>query len=126
MAAWAERFGFVQEDWSRLRVRTAWGMIRSHSWEGECANCMFSGVAEMCTWGDKLEVNIVFAEGFLHGTVSLVVEDVEGGICTVLLEVFVARFPGFGDIQGLPVFEKLGMYRVGVVVVEDEDILVSA
>ena len=34
MAAWSERIGFVQEYRSRLRVITAWGMKRSHSWEG--------------------------------------------------------------------------------------------
>ena len=25
MTSWTERLGFVQEDWSRLRVITAWG-----------------------------------------------------------------------------------------------------
>ena len=79
-------------------------------------------IAEMCIWGDKLEVDILFAEGFLHGTGALVVNDMEGGSRTVLLEVFVARFPGFGCLQGLPVLEKLGVDGVGVVVVEDEDI----
>ena len=74
----------------------------------------------------KLEVDIVFAEGFLHGTGTFVVEDVESGSRTVLLEMFVARFPGFGDFQGLPVLHKLGVDGVGVVVVEDEYILVSA
>ena len=37
-----------------------------------------------------------------------------------------ARFPGFSDIQGLTVLQKLGVDGVGVVVVEDEYILVSA
>ena len=62
----------------------------------------------------------------MYGTGALVVEDVDSGGCTVLLEVFMARLPGFSDLQGLPVLEKLGMDGVGVVVVEDEDILVSA
>ena len=92
----------------------------------ECVNCTFSCVAAMCVWGGKLEVDIVFAEGFMHGTGALVAEDVESGICTVLLQMFVARFPGFGDLQGLPVLEKLGVDGVGAVVLEDEDILVSA
>ena len=43
-----------------------------------------------------------------------------------MLEMFVARFPGFGDIQGFLVLQKLGVDGVGVVVVEDEYILVSA
>ena len=42
-----------------------------------------------------------------------------------MLEVFVAHFPGLGDLQGLLVLEKLGVDGVGVVVVEDEYILVS-
>ena len=92
----------------------------------EFANSTFGGVAAICIWGGKLEVDIVFVEGFLHGTVSFVVKDVESGSRTVLLEMFVARFPGFGDIQGLLVLQKLGVYGVGVVVVEDEYILVSA
>ena len=37
-----------------------------------------------------------------------------------------ARFPGFVDIQGLSVLERLGVDGVGVVVVEGKDILVSA
>ena len=39
----------------------------------------------MCILGDKLEVDIVFAEGFLHDTEALVVKDAESGIRTVLL-----------------------------------------
>ena len=35
MAVWSERLRFVQEDRSRLRVITAWGMRRSHYWEGK-------------------------------------------------------------------------------------------
>ena len=35
MAEWAESLGFVREKRSRLRVITAWGMRRSHSWEGK-------------------------------------------------------------------------------------------
>ena len=31
--AGAERLGFVREERSRLRVRTDWGMRRSHSWD---------------------------------------------------------------------------------------------
>ena len=34
MAVWAERLGFVREEQIRLRVRTAWGMIRYHYWDG--------------------------------------------------------------------------------------------
>ena len=32
--------------------------------------------------------------------------------------------PGYSDIQGLPVFEKVGVVWVGVVVVEDKDVLI--
>ena len=92
----------------------------------ECADCTFVGVAAVCIWGYKLEVDVVLEEGFLHGAGALVVKDVESGGCTVLLEVFMTRLPGFSDLQGLPVLEKLGVDGVGVVVVEDEDILVSA
>ena len=35
MTAWAERLVFVWEEWGRLRVSTAWGMRRYHSWEGK-------------------------------------------------------------------------------------------
>ena len=35
MAAWAERIGFMRGERSRSRVSTAWGMRRSHSWEGK-------------------------------------------------------------------------------------------
>ena len=43
----------------------------------------------------------------------------------MLLEMSVARFPGFSDFKGFPVLQKLGVDGVGVVVVEDEYILVS-
>ena len=48
--------------------------------------------------GDNLEINILFAEVFLHGVGVLVVKDVEIGGCTVSFEVFVARRPGCSDI----------------------------
>ena len=76
--------------------------------------------------GDKLKINIVFAEGFLHGVGALIVYDVESGGSTMLFEVFVACRPGCSDIQGLLLLEKLGVDGVGVVVIEDEDVLVPA
>ena len=50
----------------------------------ECADHTFCGVATVGVRGDKLEVSIVFAEGFLHGVGALIVEDVESEGCTVL------------------------------------------
>ena len=50
----------------------------------ECADCTFCGVAAVDVKGDKLEVNVVFVEGFLHGVEALVVENVESGCCTIL------------------------------------------
>ena len=38
--------------------------------------------------------------------------------------MFVAGCPGCSDIQGLPVFEKVGVDGVGIVVVEDKDVLI--
>ena len=43
-----------------------------------------------------------------------------------MLEVLMARLPGFSDLQGLTVLEKLGVDGIGVVVLEDEDVLVTA
>ena len=51
----------------------------------ECADRTFGGVAVVGVQENKLEVNVVLAEGFLHGVGALVVEDVEIGGCTVLL-----------------------------------------
>ena len=42
MAAWAKSLGFVQKELSRLRVMTAWGIRRSHYWEGKL------GLQEAC------------------------------------------------------------------------------
>ena len=92
----------------------------------ECADCTFGGVAAVVIWGDKLEVDVLLVEGFLHGTGALVVEDVESGGCNVLLELFMALLIGFSDLQGFTVLEKLGLDGVGVVFVEEEDILISA
>ena len=92
----------------------------------ECADCTFEGVAAVGIWEENLEVDVVLAEGFLNDTGELIVEDVESGVCTVLLKVLMARIPGFSDLQGLPVLDKLGVDGVGVVVVEDEYILVYA
>ena len=44
----------------------------------------------------------------------------------MLLEMFVACYPGFGDFQGLLLLQKVGVDGVGVAVVENEYILVSA
>ena len=56
----------------------------------------------------------------MHGAGSFVVKYVESGNSAVLLEMFVARYQGFGGFQGLLVLQKLGVDGVGVVVVEDE------
>ena len=90
----------------------------------ECVNHTFCGIAEGGVQGDKLKVNVVFGERFLHGVGALIVEDVDSGVYTVLFEVFVARRPGCSDIQGLSVLENLGVDGVGVEVVEDEDLLI--
>ena len=92
----------------------------------ECADHTFGGIEAVGVRGDKLEINVVLAEGFLHGVRSLIVKDVESGGCTVLFEIFMARCPICSDLQGLSVFEKLGVDGVGVLVVEDEDLLVPA
>ena len=52
-------------------------------------------------------------------------KDVDSGARTMLLEVFMPPLPGSSDLQGLQILEKLGMDGVGVVFLEDEDILVS-
>ena len=36
-----------------------------------------------------------------------------------------ACLPGYSDLQGLSVFEKVGVDRVGVIVVEDKDVLIT-
>ena len=83
----------------------------------ECADRTFVGVTAVGIWGNKLEVNVTLAEGFLNGTGALVVKEVESGGLTVLLELFMARLPDFSYLQGMPVTVKLGMDGVGVVVV---------
>ena len=90
----------------------------------ECADHTFKGVAVVSVRGNKLEVNVLFAEGFLHGVGALIVNYVESGGYTVLLYVFVVCRPGCSDIQGLSVIEKLGVDAVGVLVVEDKYVLV--
>ena len=50
----------------------------------ECADRTFGGVAAVGVRGDKLEVNVVFLEGFFHFVGALVVEDVDSGGCTML------------------------------------------
>ena len=57
---------------------------------------------------------------------ALVVEGVESWECNVLFEVFMACHTGCSYLQGLLVHEKFGVDGVGVVVVEDEDLLVPA
>ena len=91
----------------------------------ECADRTLGGVAAVGIRGNKLEVNVLLAEGFMHGMGALVIKDMEIGGCTVFLEVFMACLPGCSDLQGLLVLEKLGVGVVGVVVVVHEDILVS-
>ena len=51
----------------------------------ECEYHTFGGVAAVGVRGNKLEVNVVVAECFLHGVGALVVKDVGSGGCTVLL-----------------------------------------
>ena len=51
----------------------------------EFADRKFGSVAAVGVRGDKLEVNIVFAEGILHFVGELFVEDVESRSCTMLM-----------------------------------------
>ena len=71
---------------------TSWVIIQSHSWEvklglqeaspaQKCffkyADRKFGGIVEVGVRGNKLEVNVVLMEVFLHGVGALVVKDVE-------------------------------------------------
>ena len=67
----------------------------------EFVNPTFSGVAAVVVRGDKLEINVILAETFMHGVGALIVKDVESGGCTVFIEVFMAHLPGCSDLQGL-------------------------
>ena len=51
----------------------------------ECADHTFGSAATVGVRGDKLEVNVVFTDGFLHCVVALILEDVESGGCTILV-----------------------------------------
>ena len=51
----------------------------------ECTYFTFDGVAVVRVGREKLEVDVVFAEGFLYCVVALVVEDVDSGSCTMLI-----------------------------------------
>ena len=69
----------------------------------ECADCTFGGVAAVGVRGDKLEINVVLAEGFMHGVGALIAKDLESAGCTVLFEVFMECRPSCNDLQGLAV-----------------------
>ena len=51
----------------------------------ECVDRTFGGVAAVGVRGNKLEVNVLLAEIFLHVVGALVIEDVESGGFTLLL-----------------------------------------
>ena len=91
----------------------------------EYVDCTFDVIAAVGLQEDKLEINVVLAEDFLHGVGACIVKDVDSGGCTVLFEVFMTHRPGCSDLQGLLVLEKLGVDGVGVVAVEYENILVT-
>ena len=44
----------------------------------------------------------------------------------MLTYVFVARFPGCSDLQGLPVFEMVGVDGVDVALIEDKYVLIPS
>ena len=48
----------------------------------ECADHTFSRITAVGVRGDKLEVNVVFMDGFLHCVITLVLEDVDIGVST--------------------------------------------
>ena len=51
----------------------------------ECGDCTFCGIAAVGVRGNKFEVNVLFAECFLHGVGALVVKDAGSGGCTLLV-----------------------------------------
>ena len=79
IAAWRESIRFVQEDWSRLRVISAWGMRRYNSWGRkvrvarsesgekvifECADRSFCGVAAVGIRGTSLKSTLYLQKIF--------------------------------------------------------------
>ena len=50
----------------------------------ECADCTFGGVATVVVQGGKLEVNVLFAELFMHYVGALIVNNVESKGYTIM------------------------------------------
>jgi hypothetical protein len=92
----------------------------------ECADGTFSSVGSMFTRRDTLEGDLVAKKGVLEVLGTFVVENVQVDGMTLTTNLFVAGFPGVTNGSSLLVGKCHGVDRVGVLVVQNKNVQVSA
>ena len=92
----------------------------------ECADGTFSSVCSMFTRRNTLEGNLVAKKSVLEVLGTFVVENVQMDGMTLTTNLVVAGFPGVTNGSSLLVGKGHGVDRVGVLVVQNKNVQVSA
>ena len=92
----------------------------------EGPDCSFGGIDSVFVRGDTLEANLVAEKGVLEVLGALVVKNVQVGGVALVDQQFVGGFPSVPDGGGLPVGNGHGVDGVGVLVIQDENVIVPA
>ena len=91
----------------------------------KCPYGAFGGFGSMFFWWYSLEGDIVFLKSVFEILGASVIRDVKFTLMTMFDEELVGVLPNSTDVGGLTVGNSSGMDRVGVVVIEDEDVMVT-
>ena len=84
----------------------------------------FGGIATMIVWWDKLEVNVTESHELFHFIGSFVVQSLEFGSESTFDEAVGEFLVGAEELCAFSGFERFDQDDVGVIRVEDHDVLV--
>ena len=91
----------------------------------EGPNGTFCTVCSMFFGRHSLEGNVVLGKGIFQFVGAFVVENMESWSMALSNEDFVGLLPGIADAGGLTIGKRLGMDGVGVLMIENKDVVIA-
>ena len=92
----------------------------------EGANGTFGGIGAMFFGWNTLEGHVVFLEGVFEFLGAFVVKDVKLRCMALSDEACVGKFPSIADAGGFSIGDGSGMDRIGIVMIQNENVVVAA
>jgi len=91
-----------------------------------CLDSSFSRILAVVSWRDKLVGELIFLNGGHHQVGDFIVHFEKFGNESLLEELVVAGVESFDQCTGFPILDGESHNVIGVMVIEDEEILVAA